>query len=337
MAGGGTASVPVDTAAALARVQTTLQRASVLFQQGDCTGAVPLYREAAGSLARLTPIDGEREAGPAAGDSARAHPRLGMAEATGGLAICLDQLGRFGEARGAHLATLAYFRAHPERHQLRLAMALNNYGVHLERVGRLAEAERTHREALAAKRAILPASNPSLAASLVSLAAVLHARERLAEADSTYAAAVEMTRATLGSEHRRVAVALLGHGLVRHQRGNAVDAAAAFEEALRVARASDPPRPRMVRRTTAALGTALLALGRAAEAEPLLREALALDAAHPPEARAADGGAPAARPDYEARTLSAAAVRARWRAALQQLGCSAEARTVGGTRRDGAC
>jgi serine/threonine-protein kinase len=363
-ASSGATAPPEDSAAVLALARTVLRRATIAYEEGHCVTAVPLYREAAAMFARwerpaatppatLAAADagadtnrrsqpstgapargafastpaGDRSAAPAADGGSDAGERLGLAEVTGRLALCLDRLGQHEQAGRAHRETLARLRQDTLRNRLHYAQGLNNYAIHLSRIGRLDQAEATQREALAIKGAILPAMHPSTAASLVSLAAVLARRGRLAAADSAYTVAVVMTRATLGAEHRRVAVALLGQGVTRLERRDATGAVEPLGEAVRVARAANPPRPLLVRRTTAALGTALLALGRAGEAEPLLREAVALDDSleADPDAQAVPG---ATNADYELRELTGAALRARWAASLARLGRAAEARAA---------
>jgi tetratricopeptide (TPR) repeat protein len=230
------------------RAATRLDAASTAREQDRLDEALTLARGAAATLARVV---GQRhpdyanarvELGRilrARGQLrfARAHLMVGaetLARTRGGgnvvaemaaaalleLALCLQELGRFGECWASARAALRLAERLGPRSAL-VGQAHNQLGMAGKFSGRFAEAERHYRAARPIVRRLYGATSREMATLWHNLGGLEHARERFARGEPPARRAVEIARRRFPKDHperlaHEVAHAALLDGLERH-------------------------------------------------------------------------------------------------------------------------
>ncbi|MCA9690142.1 MAG: tetratricopeptide repeat protein, partial [Myxococcales bacterium] len=196
------------------------------------------------------------------------------------LAISLDALARFDEARSHYRHAIAVIeevrgREHPE-----LIDVVGNLGLNLVDSGRHVEAIPQLERARDLARATYGADGNATAIARLNLGAALEVAGDEARAADEFAAALAILEVTQGPDHLDVALCLTNLGLIRESQGQLEEALSLQRRALAIARANYDAGHVELALYLGNTASALLSSGLAEEALPLAREAVDLDDAH---------------------------------------------------------
>jgi CHAT domain-containing protein/Tfp pilus assembly protein PilF len=247
---------------------------------------------------------------------------INYAVALNNLANVNAQLGKYADAEGLLLRSLAIAEKTLGASHPAVGQTLHNLGNVYQEQGKYADAERLYLRARAIREKALGRDHPDVAQTLNGLANVYEDEGKYAEAEALHQRALTIRERALGPDHRDVAETLNNLAILYHDQGKYADAERLHQRALTIEEkalgASHPD----VARSLNNLATLYNDEGKYADAEGVLKRALAvgekaLGADHPYVAQTLNNlavGYEAQGRDAEAEALHRRALAIRERA-----------------------